>query len=120
MNKMLLLPIAGGAAAVVLALAGGPAAPVAVQEDEPGFNCYTMGNRDCGPAHTLVPNDGAVLAAANDGRVYVAWRDGRVVPATEGEALAAWESCIAAAPGGDASMLACDRDFAQGSGDTLR
>lgn len=34
---------------VAVSAVRGPRVPVAVQEDEPGWDCRTMGNKICGP-----------------------------------------------------------------------
>jgi len=84
-------------------------------EDEPGFNCWTMGNRECGTLAYITDDDanvaGAILPAANDGNVYVSWRDGLITEASQWQIDAGWETCIANAQGGDASMYACDDDY---------
>jgi hypothetical protein len=89
-------------------------------EDEPGWNCYTQGNGECGATLTYFRSAsdpdafGAVLPAANDGRVYVSWPDGRVTLASSVQVSAAWDTCMANAEGGDASLQACDADFPGG------
>jgi hypothetical protein len=90
---------------------------VPVHEDEPGWNCWTMGNESCEGTLTYFYRDGqpevlgAVLSAASDGYVYVAWSDGWVSPATKEQREAAWVTCVANADGSDASMESCDADF---------
>lgn len=79
MNKTI-ASIIGGA---VLAASVATASPAqAVNEDEPGFNCYTMGNRQCGPSLRIVTFKSglkvAVLAPLDDGRVFASAKDGRV------------------------------------------
>jgi len=87
---------------------------VDVAEDDPAFNCYTMGNNVCG-VDTYIESEhhgrGAVLSAASDGRVYVSWQDGTVTRASEGQRLAAWQTCVDYATGGDASLQACDAAY---------
>jgi len=89
-----------------------------VPEDVAAWNCWTMGNHDCGDALTY-PGEGdtvgAVLPKASDtGKVTVAWSNGVMwgtpggidVPTEWREA--AWLDCVENADGGDASMFACD------------
>ena len=86
-----------------------------VAEDEPGWNCYTMGNGICGVDTYIEATDahgrGAVLPVANDGIVYVSWQDGTVTPAAYWQRMAAWRTCVDYASGGDASLQACDADY---------
>lgn len=89
------------------------------EEDQPGWNCLTMGNGDCGTL-TFVADDrglhtgyGAVQPAATDGRVYVAWPDGSVERAGIRYRELAWSVCVQTADGGDASMEACDSEYTE-------
>ena len=98
--------VTAGTLAAVAALANSAPAPA---EDDPTFNCWTMGNRDCGAA-ALNP-DVAVPGPANDGVVYVNHRDGRVRPASPADLQTAWTHCVTVAVGSDASLHACDDDY---------
>lgn len=94
---------------------------VGVAEDEPGWNCYTMGNGSCGTlAYVEDPADrdrlGAILPKATDGQVYVSWPDGEVTLATRDQREMGWVTCVETADGGDASLFACDDQW-QVSGD---
>jgi hypothetical protein len=92
-------------------------------EDEPGWNCFTHGNGDCGTTLTYFEREGdpetlgAVLPVATDGIVYVSWSDGAVTPATEIQRSTAWRVCVEVqSDGSDAGMFACDADY-QNPGD---
>jgi hypothetical protein len=87
--------------------------PVEPNEDEPGWNCYTMGNGSCGTlTYVEDPADrdrlGAILPKAIDGQVYVSWPDGAVTLATRLQRELGWVTCVETADGGDASLFACD------------
>lgn len=60
---------------------------VSIHEDEPGWDCATMGNKDCGP---FTPED-----------------EGEAISAEELAELAAWEASVATAPQEDEPGWVC-------------
>ena len=104
------IALAGTALALVGIVGGAASADSMPNEDEPGWNCYTHGNKSCGDV-LKIKVTGAVLEAATDGRVYVSWSDGRVTHATRKQRYKAWVRCIDKADGSDASVFACDEGF---------
>lgn len=93
--------------------------PVESGEDQAGWNCLTMGNRQCGTLTFIADEHGihsgyaAIQPVASDGKVYLAWPDGSVEPATRAQRELAWSVCVETADGGDASMFACDDAYQQ-------
>lgn len=104
---------------IALTLAAAPVAATEVHEDEPAFNCYTMGNEGCGTSIKI--DGGAVLAKANDERVYISWKDGRVTRASEKYREFAWTACVVRTwdDPTDANLQACDEDYME-AGDAFR
>ena len=45
---------------------------VAVTEDDPGWNCLTMGNRRCGPAYRPIPDAVALSLRTTEGGDWTA------------------------------------------------
>lgn len=62
------LALAAGTAVAAMLLASPNAHAAPVQEDDPGWNCVTMGNRICGPSNT----NGVVAGCYSDTGTLVA------------------------------------------------
>lgn len=79
-----------------------PVAQVQVNEDDPAWNCYTMGNDVCGdlPVAYIMPESEVdlvqvvVMDAANDGKLYGAEANGNVWPITAKDLEANVQVCI--------------------------
>lgn len=97
-----LAAVALAASAVMFTMSTDPApvapAAVHVEEDSPGWNCLTMGNRVCGPAFVPVSQDlGDALAEGDDPAATT--RD--------------WESCMVNE--GDTTFIVCPDGFVETS-----
>lgn len=112
--KKLTALAAGVALAVTLAPSAGACT---IEEDSPKFNCYTMGNHDCGDSTVIkVRRNGrtfkvAVLAAFDDGRIYGSARSGRVVKLTKREAARTWLKCVRQSDYSDGELQSCDARY---------
>lgn len=102
-------------ALTIAVVAKADAQPPLFAEDAPGWNCFTMGNGECGDTLTYVLDEhgakGAVLPVANDGRVYVSWPDGTVTDAEAWQRYAAWETCMDYSDGSDHEVRECGASY---------